>query len=147
MSLILNISTIKKKIFSNNINFVCLNGIEGGLSIYPKHAPLITLLKSGIIKINIYEKNNQKNIYFYLYISKGLLEVQPNFINIFIKFSINSYDDNLKNKFFLKKNYLKKKILLKKKNNLNFKKISLKYEKIIQNIKILNFLKNMNILK
>lgn len=49
--MILEILTPEKKIFSGDVYGVQLPGIEGSFEVLDKHAPLVSALKSGNLKI------------------------------------------------------------------------------------------------
>jgi len=68
----LNIVSAHESIFSGCIKALQISGIEGELGIVPGHAPLLTALKPGMVRI-VTEKNKEE----VLYLSGGMLEVQP----------------------------------------------------------------------
>lgn len=47
----LDILSPDKNLFSGNVNSISLPGIDGSLGILNEHAPLITVLRKGTIKI------------------------------------------------------------------------------------------------
>ncbi|NIH16796.1 MAG: ATP synthase F1 subunit epsilon [Buchnera aphidicola (Periphyllus lyropictus)] len=134
MGLNLNIVSLKNYIFFKDIKSVKVPGLKGYLSIYINHTPLLTFLKSGLI--NIIKNNNfKKNIY----ISKGILEIKYNIINIIADFFIDI-------KKLDKKMLMNKKTYLKKKCNRIYdvnklKKINKKYKDVISKIQFINKLK------
>jgi F-type H+-transporting ATPase subunit epsilon len=67
----LEIVTAERLTFSDEVNAISAPGVEGQLGILPHHAPLMTMLQPGEIKI---KKDNEEN---YFYISGGFLEVRP----------------------------------------------------------------------
>ncbi len=54
----LDIITPDKTIFSGEVNLVQLPGKDGSFEILPKHAPLISVLKAGKIKIQTHDRRN-----------------------------------------------------------------------------------------
>lgn len=53
----LEIVTPQRKVFSEDVNFLVAPGSQGELGILPDHAPLITSLNIGIMRI---EQDGQK---------------------------------------------------------------------------------------
>jgi len=68
-----DIVSLEKAIFSGLVELMTVSGILGELGIKYGHAPLLTALKPG--KVKILKQGAKKAEYFY--ISGGLLEVQP----------------------------------------------------------------------
>ncbi|CUR53383.1 ATP synthase epsilon chain [Serratia symbiotica] len=77
MTFYLNIVSIEKQLFSGLVKKINIKGSEGDLSIFSKHTPLLTTIKSGIINI-ITEYDKKKSIYLF----NGILEVQFNIVTI-----------------------------------------------------------------
>ncbi|QCI26567.1 F0F1 ATP synthase subunit epsilon [Buchnera aphidicola (Thelaxes californica)] len=85
----LDVVSAECKIFYNKVQKISIHGIEGELGIYPNHAQLLTSIKPGVLYIkNI---NNQEE---YIYLSGGILEVQPNIVTILADIAIDSKDIN-----------------------------------------------------
>ncbi|MFA6924232.1 MAG: ATP synthase F1 subunit epsilon [Bacteroidales bacterium] len=61
------------KLFSGEVSLLQLPGIDGSFEILNKHAPLISILKKGKIKIIDSEKKNQ-----FFEINGGAVEVLKN---------------------------------------------------------------------
>ncbi|HPZ42709.1 MAG TPA: F0F1 ATP synthase subunit epsilon [Bacillota bacterium] len=68
----LEIVTPQRKVFSEDVNFLVAPGSQGELGILPDHAPLITSLNIGIMRI---EQDGQK---FKVVVSGGFMEVRNN---------------------------------------------------------------------
>lgn len=71
------ILTPEKSIFSGEAKFVSVPGADGSLGIMNDHAPLITTLKAGVIKV---EDDKGKNETFD--VNGGTLEVLNNKVTI-----------------------------------------------------------------
>ena len=71
--MILEILTPEKKIFSGEVYGVQLPGIDGMFEVLEKHAPLVSALKSGNLKIL-----NDKNTSTIYSIQSGFVEVLNN---------------------------------------------------------------------
>jgi F-type H+-transporting ATPase subunit epsilon len=64
------------EIFSGSAEMVFAPGSEGELGIAPRHAPLLTLLKAGEVRIKTAEGEQS------IFVGGGALEVQPNKVTI-----------------------------------------------------------------
>lgn len=73
----LEIVSAEKSIFSGTVNSLVATGELGELGISPGHAPLLTSLKPGPVKV---VDNEGKEEHFY--VSGGMLEVQPHITTI-----------------------------------------------------------------
>ncbi|NIH41040.1 MAG: ATP synthase F1 subunit epsilon [Buchnera aphidicola (Periphyllus aceris)] len=89
MYFFLNIVSLKKKIFSKKVKSVKFPGIYGDLSVFLNHSPLLTFIRSGSIDIKLKNGNIE-----YIYVSKGILEVQPKITNVLANYAINSKNLN-----------------------------------------------------
>jgi len=67
----LEIVTVERVVFSDDVNTVVAWGVEGQLGILPHHAPLMTMLQPGDLLIR---KDDEEQ---YLAVSGGFLEVRP----------------------------------------------------------------------
>ncbi len=67
----INIVSAEKSLFSGEATFVAATGVQGELGFYYGHAPLLTLLAPGQIRVQ-YE--NREEVFW---VSGGILEVQP----------------------------------------------------------------------
>lgn len=72
-----DIVSAEAEIFSGEAAMVVVSGEEGELGIAPRHAPLLTRLKPGQVRVMLPEGGEE----FY-YISGGLLEVQPHVVTV-----------------------------------------------------------------
>ena len=73
MTVNLNVVSAEEALFSGRIESLQITGSEGELGIMPGHAPLLTSLKPGMARI--IKQGGEEEI---LYLSGGMLEVQPN---------------------------------------------------------------------
>jgi len=73
----LDIVSAEKSIFSGTVDSLVASGELGELGIVPGHAPLLTSLKPGTVKV----KDHDGNVELY-YVSGGTLEVQPHVTTI-----------------------------------------------------------------
>lgn len=72
-----DIVSAEAEIFSGLVEQIIATGSEGDLGILPGHAPLLTALKPGPIRIS--KQNGEEEVY---YISGGFLEVQPGQVKV-----------------------------------------------------------------
>jgi len=73
----LDIVSAEDEIFSGVVEMVVASGELGELGIVPGHAPLLTLLKPGEIRLTLPGGNEE--LY---YVSGGMLEVQPHYVTV-----------------------------------------------------------------
>ena len=74
------------EIFSGLAEMVFAPGSEGELGIAPRHAPLLTLLKAGEVRVKTAEAEHS------IYVGGGALEVQPNKITILADTAVRAKD-------------------------------------------------------
>ncbi|AVP99908.1 F0F1 ATP synthase subunit epsilon [Ahniella affigens] len=82
-----DIVSAESEIFHGTVQMVVASGEMGELGIAPRHAPLITRLKPGQIRV-ILENGEQQNFY----VSGGILEVQPQVVTILADTAIRAKD-------------------------------------------------------
>lgn len=73
----LEIITPDKKVFSGNVNLVQVPGSKGSFQILKNHAPLISTLEKG--EVRVVDENNLDKVFD---ISGGIVEVNRNVITI-----------------------------------------------------------------
>jgi len=73
----LDIVSAEREIFSGLVEMVVATGELGEIGITPGHAPLLTILKPGEIRLTL--QGGEQEIY---YVQGGMLEVQPHSITI-----------------------------------------------------------------
>ncbi|UDG80558.1 ATP synthase epsilon chain [Candidatus Hartigia pinicola] len=69
----LTVVSAEEQIFDGLVQKIQVTGSEGELGIYPNHSPLLTSIKPGMVYI--INQLSEKEI---IYLSGGILEVQPN---------------------------------------------------------------------
>lgn len=72
-----DIVSAEGQIFSGDANQVFVPGSQGELGIYPRHAPLLTTLKPGDIRVHVDGQEEQV-----FYVGGGALEVQPHQVTV-----------------------------------------------------------------
>ena len=83
-----NIVSAEQAIFSGEAEMVVAPGETGELGILPQHAPLLTRIKPGVVKLKLVGKDEEEVIY----VSGGILEVQPKALTILADTSIRAHD-------------------------------------------------------
>ncbi|AAZ24741.1 MULTISPECIES: F0F1 ATP synthase subunit epsilon [Colwellia] len=73
----LNVVSAEESLFSGSIKSLQITGSEGELGIMPGHAPLLTSLKPGMALITKADGTEEV-----IYLSGGMLEVQPNNVTV-----------------------------------------------------------------
>ena len=73
---LLQIVTAERMVFEGEVDIVNAPGSEGDLGLLPRHAPLMTTLRSGEIEV----KQDKETYYFA--VSGGFLEVRPDHVII-----------------------------------------------------------------
>ncbi|MGA7180047.1 MAG: F0F1 ATP synthase subunit epsilon [Thiobacillaceae bacterium] len=88
MTLHVDIVSAEASLFSGAAEFVSVPGEMGELGIYPRHAPLLTRIKPGTVRIKRAESAEEE----LFYVSSGILEVQPFVVTILSDTAIRGQD-------------------------------------------------------
>ena len=72
-----DIVSAEGQMFSGEASMVFVPGSQGELGIAPRHAPLLTTLKPGEVRVQIEGQEEQS-----FYVGGGALEVQPHLVSI-----------------------------------------------------------------
>lgn len=83
----LDVVSAEQQLFSGLVAKIQVTGIEGELGIFPGHTPLLTAIKPGMIRI--VRDNGQEE---FIYLSGGVLEVQPNNVIVLADTAIRGQD-------------------------------------------------------
>ena len=83
-----DVVSAEELIFSGEAEFVVLPGELGELGILPKHAPLITRIKPGAVRIKVSGKEEEE----YVFVAGGVLEVQPHAVTVLADTAIRAKD-------------------------------------------------------
>ena len=87
MTMHCDIASAEQQIFSGRVESLVAAGSLGDLGIYPGHAPLLTALIPGPVRIT--KQDGEEEIY---YVSGGFLEVQPGTVNILADTAVRAHD-------------------------------------------------------
>jgi F-type H+-transporting ATPase subunit epsilon len=88
MTIHVDIVSAEKTLYSGSAEVVIAPGQRGELGIYPRHTPLLTTLKPGSVRIKVPDQAEEELIY----VSGGILEVQPNVVTILSDSAIRGAD-------------------------------------------------------
>lgn len=83
----LDVVSAEESLFSGSIESLQISGTEGELGIMPGHAPLLSALKPGMARI--VKQHGEEEI---IYLSGGMLEVQPNSVTVLADVAVRSDD-------------------------------------------------------
>ena len=88
MTVHVDVVSAEAAIFSGLAEVVIVPGEAGELGIYPRHAPLLTRIKPGSVRIKLPNVTEETLIY----VSGGMLEVQPSVVTILADTAIRGAD-------------------------------------------------------
>lgn len=83
----LEVVSAESHLFSGAVQRIRVTGIEGELGIYPGHTPLLTMIKPGMV--GLVKENGEEE---FIYLSGGILEVQPTYVTILADTAIRGED-------------------------------------------------------
>src|SRR5690242_2860979 len=84
----IDVVSAEASIFAGEAEFVVAPAGGGEVGIYPNHAPMITTIKPGALRIKLADTAEETVIY----LSGGMLEVQPGFITVLADTAIRGAD-------------------------------------------------------
>lgn len=88
MTIHIDVVSAEESIFSGLAEFVAAPASMGEVGIYPRHAPMITTIKPGALRVK--EPNNAEETL--IFVSGGILEVQPGVITVLADTAIRGHD-------------------------------------------------------
>ncbi|NBQ68449.1 MAG: F0F1 ATP synthase subunit epsilon [Nitrosomonadaceae bacterium] len=83
----LDIVSAEESIYSGPVEFLVAPAQMGEVGIYPRHTPMLTRIKSGMVRIKAQLKEEEL-----IYVSGGMLEVQPDVVTILADTAVRSHD-------------------------------------------------------
>lgn len=83
----LKVVSAEEHLFSGEVQRIRVTGSEGELGIYPGHTALLTTIKPGMVGIVKVDGEEE-----FIYLSGGILEVQPDSVNILADTAIRADD-------------------------------------------------------
>lgn len=88
MTIHVDVVSAEESIFSGLAEFVVVPAEMGEVGIYPRHAPMLTRIKPGSVRVKRPDQTEEELIY----VSGGMLEVQPNLVTILSDTAIRGKD-------------------------------------------------------
>jgi F-type H+-transporting ATPase subunit epsilon len=88
MTVHVDVVSAEEQIYSGLAEVVVVPGEMGELGIYPRHTALMTRIKPGAVRIKVPDQEHEELIY----VSGGMLEVQPNVVTILADTAIRGAD-------------------------------------------------------
>ena len=82
-----DIVSAEESIYSGPVEFLVAPAQMGEVGIYPRHTPMLTKIKSGMVRIKAQLKEEEL-----IYVSGGMLEVQPDVVTILADTAVRSHD-------------------------------------------------------
>ena len=87
MTVHLDIVSAEAELFSGLSEMIVASGEVGELGIFPGHTPLLTSLKPGLIRV--VKQGGEEEV---IYISGGMLEVQPDLVTVLADTAVRAGD-------------------------------------------------------
>jgi F-type H+-transporting ATPase subunit epsilon len=78
----IEILTPEKKLFSGNAYGIQLPGVGGSFEVLEKHAPMVSALGNGVVKILLDKSGKNNNVYT---IKGGFIEVLDNKVTVLLE--------------------------------------------------------------
>ena len=75
-----------RMVYEGDVDIVVLPGTDGEMGILPHHAPLLTTLKFGLIKVRI---KNEEQVFT---VAGGVAEIQPTIVTVLADAAENVYE-------------------------------------------------------
>lgn len=73
----LEVVTPERKVYSQDVNFVVVPGVEGEMGFLPEHAPLVSALKIGLMRVYEEGKNPLR-----IAVAGGFVEVKDSLVTV-----------------------------------------------------------------
>lgn len=84
----IDVVSAEEEIFSGEAEFIAAPASAGEVGIYPHHAPMITTIKPGALRIKLPDTAEETLIF----LSGGMLEVQPGLVTVLADTAIRGHD-------------------------------------------------------
>jgi F-type H+-transporting ATPase subunit epsilon len=88
MTIHVDVVSAEKAIYSGLAEFVVAPASLGEVGIYPRHAPLISRLKPGAVRVKVPDQDEEE-VFF---VSGGILEVQPGVVTVLADTAMRGHD-------------------------------------------------------
>ena len=84
----IDVVSAEESIFSGEAEFVVAPAMMGEVGIYPRHTPMLTSIKAGALRIKLPDEVEEQ----FVFISGGILEVQPGIVTVLADTAIRGHD-------------------------------------------------------
>ena len=88
MTIHVDVVSAEESFFAGIAEFVIIPAEMGELGVYPRHAPLLTRMKPGTVRVKVPDQEEE----LMFYVSGGILEVQPGSVTILSDTAIRGKD-------------------------------------------------------
>lgn len=88
MTMQVDIVSAEETFFSGVAEFIAAPSILGEVGVYPRHAPMLTRLKPGSVRVKRAMSDEEELIY----VSGGILEVQPDVVTVLADSAVRGED-------------------------------------------------------
>jgi F-type H+-transporting ATPase subunit epsilon len=88
MTMHVDVVSAEEEIFSGPATMLFAPGVMGDLGILPRHAPLLTRIKPGEVRVQT--PDSEEELIFF--VSGGMLEIQPKAVTILADTAIRAHD-------------------------------------------------------
>lgn len=82
-----DIVSASEAIYTGTVSMLIAHGVQGDLGVLPGHAPLLTQLSPGPVRV--VKEGGEEEVY---YVSGGMLEVQPDIVTILADVAVRAHD-------------------------------------------------------
>lgn len=89
MTMHVDVVSAEELIYSGTAEFLSAPAETGEVGILPRHAPLLTRIRPGAVRIKVANTDNEEVV---LFVSGGLLEVQPHVVTVLADTAIRGAD-------------------------------------------------------
>ncbi|GLR12149.1 F0F1 ATP synthase subunit epsilon [Chitinimonas viridis] len=89
MTMHVDVVSAEEQIYSGTAEFLAAPGEMGEIGVLPRHAPLLTRIKAGALRIKVANSNDEEVL---VYVSGGILEVQPHVVTVLADTAIRGSD-------------------------------------------------------
>ncbi len=84
----IDVVSAEESIFSGEVEFIVAPALQGEVGIYPRHAPLLTSIRAGALRLKISEQVEE----LLIFVSGGILEIQPGIVTVLADTAIRGHD-------------------------------------------------------
>ncbi len=89
MTMHVDVVSAEEEIFSGPATMLFAPGAMGDLGIMPRHAPLLTRIKPGEVRIQTANSDEEEQV---IYVSGGMLEIQPGAVTVLADTATRAHD-------------------------------------------------------